>query len=324
MNNLLKIIILFSFAYQASSIEGPFTEHFQEWLNTNGYSNYDFTRLELGESGSYGGKSGDNDTVKNVPIIFIHGNSDSALDAGSSTTTGWSKNIEYFISKGYSTSELYAITWGDRDPLTAALKVHDCATISRLRRFISAVLEYTGSPKINIISHSMGVTLGRKAIKGGELIELTGASCDIGKGINDKINVFIGISGANLGLCNCEGVSATMSLTCNAINGLFPGNYCGMNFETCGVNPLPFPCSKVIYSTFLTVLNNDPTPEADTVFSLWSKNDDLIMYFDYVYGKPTSLIQNSIQKVVYGLSHMQTKEDTSDIQYEMITKGKSY
>jgi triacylglycerol lipase len=40
-----------------------------------------------------------------------------------------------------------------------------------IRAFIQAVLAYTGAPKINIISHSMGVAIARKAIKGGSGID---------------------------------------------------------------------------------------------------------------------------------------------------------
>uniref|UniRef100_A0A0N5B7U4 Lipase n=1 Tax=Strongyloides papillosus TaxID=174720 RepID=A0A0N5B7U4_STREA len=322
MNNFLKsflLLLTLNNVQLTTSVSGPFTDDFMKWLNDNGYSEYDFPKLIFGSSGSYGGKIMNNETLQNTPIIFFHGNSDSALNAGTSTTTGWSKNIEYFISKGYKSSELYAITWGDRDPLTATLKVHDCETVIRLRKFIEAVLKYTNAPKVNIISHSMGVTLGRKAVKGGKLTEFLGTSCEIGDSINQNIDVFIGISGANLGLCNCEGYSSTLSATCNPINGFYPGTFCGLNVATCGVYPLPFPCSSVTYSSFLTSLNEDSTSEASTVFSLWSKNDDVIMYFDYTWGKPTSLIPNSIQKIVYGLTHMQTKEDTSEIQYQMIT-----
>ena len=36
-----------------------------------------------------------------------------------------------------------------------------------LRAFIEAVLTYTKADKVDVISHSMGVTLARKAIQGG-------------------------------------------------------------------------------------------------------------------------------------------------------------
>ena len=37
----------------------------------------------------------------------------------------------------------------------------------KVRKFIEAVIEYTKADKVNVIAHSMGVTLSRGAIKGG-------------------------------------------------------------------------------------------------------------------------------------------------------------
>ena len=37
----------------------------------------------------------------------------------------------------------------------------------KARKFIEAVLEYTKAEKVNVIAHSMGVTLSRGALKGG-------------------------------------------------------------------------------------------------------------------------------------------------------------
>jgi triacylglycerol lipase len=70
----------------------------------------------------------------------------------------------------------------------------------RMRAFVEAVLKYTDSPKVNIIGHSMGVTIGRKIIKGG--IEPAG-NYDVGSSLKDKVNIFVGIAGANLGLVAC-------------------------------------------------------------------------------------------------------------------------
>ena len=36
-----------------------------------------------------------------------------------------------------------------------------------LRAFTEAVIKYTGAEKVDIIGHSMGVTFGRRVIKGG-------------------------------------------------------------------------------------------------------------------------------------------------------------
>lgn len=48
-----------------NQVFGPFTEHFQQWLNdaNNNYATYDFSRMDQGKSGSYGGKMNENDKV---------------------------------------------------------------------------------------------------------------------------------------------------------------------------------------------------------------------------------------------------------------------
>lgn len=42
-----------------------------------------------------------------------------------------------------------------------------------MRAFVEAVLAYTGSPQVSIVTHSMGVTIGRKIIKGGKAQDKT-------------------------------------------------------------------------------------------------------------------------------------------------------
>src|SRR5262245_14214768 len=68
------------------------TPHFRNWLAANGYSGYDFARDDA-PGGSYGGKQNDSDAVINQPVIFIHGNSDSALGNGAAFS-GWTASIK--------------------------------------------------------------------------------------------------------------------------------------------------------------------------------------------------------------------------------------
>jgi triacylglycerol lipase len=84
------------------------------------------------------------------------------------------------------------------------------------------------------------------------------------------VDTFLGLAGVNYGMCFCEGTSALYEPFCNKDNGFWPGDQCDFNYLDCGLSPLPFPCSSVTYSSYLSQLNNDPTREAQFVFSIWS------------------------------------------------------
>ncbi|RCN29528.1 triacylglycerol lipase [Ancylostoma caninum] len=316
MIRLLYSLLFIRFC--AAEILGPLSDDFQQWLSKNGYQSYDFVRGDYGSQGSYGGKAGNSTKVKNTPVIFIHGNSDAALHV-SKTATGWTNSIQYFLDNSYTQAELYATSWGDTNTSNAVKRTHNCRDLLRLRRFVLAVLDYTGAPKVSLITHSMGVTLGRKLIKGGAVNGNDG-SCNLGTPLTSKIDVFLGLAGGNYGLCNCEG-AGTLEPTCNKKNGFWPGDSCGLNTYTCGLKPLPFPCNGPSYSSLLMSMNTDNVREASLVFSAWSEVDDLILYGDQVWGRPTSLIPSSNGKVVYtSYTHMQTKENTAADQYTMVVK----
>lgn len=179
----------------------------------NGYSDQDFVRADLGASGSYGGKASSKEKIKNQPVIFIHGNSDAALNHGG-IASGWTNSISYFLSQKYTSGELYATTWSDANSLEASFRTHDCTTLLRMRKFVEAVIAYTNQSHVDIIGHSMGVTIGRGIIHGGSLT-LQGQKCDLGKSLANKVDTFVGISGGNYGLCACAGIEAALAPTCN-------------------------------------------------------------------------------------------------------------
>ena len=90
-----------------------------------------------------------------------------------------------------------------------------------IRGFMQAVLAYTGAPKINIISHSMGVAIARKAIKGGSGMDHLLGNYQLGPNLQSRIETFIGIAGVNLGLLQC--IPNIAFGYCNKVDGLFPG-----------------------------------------------------------------------------------------------------
>jgi triacylglycerol lipase len=117
----------------------------------------------------------------------------------------------------------------------------------------------------------MGVTLGRKAIKGGTANDHSAGNYDVGASLKDKVKNFIGLAGANLGLTACY--SASSITTCNSKDGFYPG---------------ALPSSGP--SMFLNDLNVRGGAEGDKVYAIWSKYDDLILYDCVVWGKVTCRI----------------------------------
>jgi len=287
--------------------ETGLTIHFRNWLAANGYAGYDFVRGDV-PGGSHGGKSSDNDAVVNQPVIFIHGNSDSALGTGSVGATGWTAAINYFKSQGYKTSELYATTWGPADLLQASSQYHSKAHLTRIRAFIQAVKAYTGATKVDIIMHSMGVTLGRKAILGGTGTDmLDGGDYNLGSPLTSSVDAFVGIAGANRGLTNCY-LSGPTTPSCGNTNGFYPGYLIG----SLG----PYGVSQILQN-----INASSHYEGSYVYSIWSTVDEVVGYGCLVYGRYTTQIpgQNGEKRFnapPYG--HINSKDLTGYYQWRMV------
>ena len=297
--NLVWILILGFVSVSNAQL----TSHFQTWLNSNGYSSYDFNR----GGNSYGGRASASDSVVNQPVIFIHGNSDSALGQ-SSVLTGWNSSIDYFISQGYKKSELYATTWGDADPYLSAYQYHSKPNIQKIRAFIQAVKAYTGASKVDVVTHSMGVTLARKAILGGSGNDsANGGSYNLGSPLTSSVDTFVGIAGANWGLVSCY-QSGGSTPTCGATNGLYPGYASG--------SP-PWGLSNILYN-----LNYSGSHyEGGYVYSIWSTADEVIGYGNVVYYRYTSQIpgQNGEKTFsAYPYGHINSKDLTGYYQWRMV------
>ncbi|CAJ0957985.1 unnamed protein product, partial [Mesorhabditis belari] len=313
-------VFLISFAFSFDDPLGPITKDFEEWLNRNGYAQYDFPRHDWGKVGSYGGKVDANQKLRFTPVIFMHGNSDGALRIPGPYSSGSSTQIAYFQSMGYTSAELYVTTWGNRSVPDSQFQAHNCSTIIHLRRFVEAVMGYTKSPTVNLAGHSMGVTLARKVAKGGKMVEKVDMStCDIGKPLTDVVEVFLGICGANYGMCSC----LLDTYTCNNINGFFPGASCGNNnADQCGAKPLPEKCIQDGYSQLLHDMNTDRVREGKKVYALWTSVDDIVAPNDLVWARYSSQFPTMDQQYIFtNLTHMQVKELTVDLQFRLLNPG---
>ncbi|WP_452230449.1 MULTISPECIES: lipase family protein [unclassified Lacinutrix] len=286
-------------------IEDGITSNFQSWLQANGYANYDFLRDDL-VGGSFGGKINATDQIVNQPVIFIHGNSDKAL-GDVFGQSGWTDSRDYFVSQGYKNVELYGFTWGPADAYQSGSQYHSYAYLSQIRAFIQAVKAYTGASKVDIIGHSMGVTLGRKAIKGGTGYDAAVGNYNLGSSLTASIDTFVGVAGANQGLVSCYQVNGATP-TCDNDNGLYPG-YLWWGFGPYGV------------SDYLVDINSTTDYEGSHVYSIWSTVDEIIGYGNMVYGKYTSRIpgqdgEKKYSSVPYG--HFNLKDMTAAVQYQMV------
>uniref|UniRef100_A0A7E4VP20 Lipase n=1 Tax=Panagrellus redivivus TaxID=6233 RepID=A0A7E4VP20_PANRE len=334
----ISLYILLVLVSVAAAVSGPFTKDFQDWLAKSSYVEYDFPALHYGTAASFGGR--DNKTarkIKHQPVIFIHGNSDGALDDGNEYSSGWTASIEHFMSNGYTSAELYAITWGDRNLTHSHGRTHSCVALMRVRRFIEAVLEYTNATQVDIIAHSMGVTLTRAALHGGLVRDDLGV-CSLGEPLNDRVETFLGIAGANHGICGCGGVAVNAPV-CGINTGFFPGPQCHHKTHRLPLDPAP-----------KTLLSNEPTCEtatpdhhckphyarnlahlnaathkgikdADYVYSMWSDNDE-ILGTNSVWGHFTSHIPGSNKILIMpGMRHHGLKTKTVAQQFAAVTIG---
>ena len=113
----------------------------------------------------FGGKG----TVEHVPVIFLHGNNDTPF-ATACNPFGYVHGMaQFFRDAGYGAGELWGLGYqGDQCDLAASPTnrsgpAHSTlANVPDLRAFVHAVLEYTGARQVDIVGHSLGVTLARE------------------------------------------------------------------------------------------------------------------------------------------------------------------
>ena len=181
----------------------------------------------------YGGFGGGNCTANKTPVIYIHGNGDHAINFDAEpvlTPSGYSlpnKSVyDEFKSAGYNDCELFGVTYlseSERQNPGDNYHEHDKQVV--IADFIDQVISYTGASNVDIVSHSMGVSMGLSAIK------------RFGKW--GQIRRFVNISGGIRGLnaCYATGYANAYAPTCASQNywdsylfGFYPdGGYWGNN-----------------------------------------------------------------------------------------------
>jgi pimeloyl-ACP methyl ester carboxylesterase len=141
---------------------------------------------------------GANGPVVHTPVIFLHGNNDTAYPTDCNSTYGKIQAFaQYFADHGYRTSELWGLSYqGDQcdlrtDQSIRASEAHTAHTnVPDLRRFVRAVLAYTGARQVDIVGHSLGSTLPREWMRQDHAYAL--------------VRRFVGVDGPEHGIINCS------------------------------------------------------------------------------------------------------------------------
>mmetsp|Transcript_14073 Transcript_14073/g.13676 ORF Transcript_14073/g.13676 Transcript_14073/m.13676 type:complete len:145 (+) Transcript_14073:494-928(+) len=144
----------------------------------------------------------------------------------------------------------------------------------------------------------MGVTLGRRVIKGGYV---KSDNFDLGDSLSHRVDAFVGIAGANYGLTTCYGESEFLLKTCNNKNGFYPGVM-----------------KDVGLSDYLDEMNKDGTREGDYVASILSTFDDVILFGGLVFGRYTSQWPTNDDSKIFSTpeyTHIHLRDETFETQY---------
>lgn len=135
--------------------------------------------------------------VTRTPVIFLHGNNDVPFPTACSANGRIHAMAQYFADNGYSPSELWGLGYqGDQCDLPAdqtkrsRIAHTNAANVPDLRRFVRAVLKFTGATQVDIVGHSLGVTLAREWMRQDEA--------------GRTVRRFVAIDGPNQGILNCS------------------------------------------------------------------------------------------------------------------------
>jgi pimeloyl-ACP methyl ester carboxylesterase len=125
------------------------------------------------------------------PVIFVHGNGRDASDWDEPRQSVRAR----FRAAGYREQGLWALSYNGRrgEPLTAC-RTDNARNVPDLAAFLDAVLAYTGAGRVDVVAHSLGVTLTRATLKAHPALA-------------GRVGAFVAIAGANHGTPLCVGLA---------------------------------------------------------------------------------------------------------------------
>jgi hypothetical protein len=135
--------------------------------------------------------------VAHTPVIFLHGNNDTPFATACNRLGHIHDFAQYFLDRGYRPSELWGLGYqGNQcdviaDPTQRSGVAHSTlANVPDLRAFVEAVLAYTRASQVDIVAHSLGVTLAREWMRQDNAYPL--------------VRALVAVDGPNHGIINCS------------------------------------------------------------------------------------------------------------------------
>ena len=136
--------------------------------------------------------------VRRTPVIFVHGNNDTPYPTACNPYGKMQAFAQYLANHGYALGELWGLGYqGDQCDLQADQTKRSgaahtvAANVEDLRRFVHAVLEYTGAHEVDIVGHSLGVIVAREWLRQD-------------REAHRHVRRVVAIDGPNHGIINCS------------------------------------------------------------------------------------------------------------------------
>lgn len=171
--------------------------------------------------GGFGGGDDCKGKITHTPIVLVHGNGDSAIGWGSPAPASATKPERASVyaelkAHGYNDCEVFGVTYLDKaeqELRHTASNFHQPQKYAVIWKFIQSVKAYTGSPQVDIVGHSLGVSMSLAALD---------YYSDEKHGKDEKawtaVRRFVNIAGGIRGLNTCVWGSL-MAATCKAEHG---------------------------------------------------------------------------------------------------------
>lgn len=134
--------------------------------------------------------------VTRTPVILVHGNNDTPFATACNPYGRMQALAQSLADKGYATSELWGLGYEGNQcdlvdpPRRSSIAHSNAANVPDLRRFVRAVLAYTGAKQVDIVAHSLGVTIAREWMRQDDAYK--------------TVRRLVAIDGPNHGIINCS------------------------------------------------------------------------------------------------------------------------